>query len=445
MDVDRPLKMEKDYSSIVDAQVPGISALAKEGRLMEALEQLQTLEKQTRVAADLASTSRLLILAVNLCFDAQDWKTLNEQIVLFSKKRGQLKQAIAKMVQEAMSKIENTPTMEVKLALIHTLLEVTEGKIYVEIEGARLTRMLSKIKEDEGKIAEAADILHRLQVETYGSMERAEKVDFILEQMRLMLAKMDFVRTQLVSKKINPKYFEKEETSALKLRYYQLMIEYGVHEEQYFEVCKHYYEIYNTKSVQESDQWKEALQNIILYAILAPFNNEQSDLLNRISHDKKLEDLPLFKTFLKYFLTPEIIEWSVIEAKFKDAILSVKCHGIKNVSRESQWKVVRDRVIEHNIRVISKYYARIRMDRLSVLLSLTPREAEEYLSKLVVNKTIFGRINRPAGVVSFTPKKDPSEVLNEWTSSTNALLSLVEKSIHLIAREEMVHKITEVK
>ena len=37
-------------------------------------------------------------------------------------------------------------------------------QIYVEIERARLTRTLAKIKEDAGKISEAADILQELQV-----------------------------------------------------------------------------------------------------------------------------------------------------------------------------------------------------------------------------------------------------------------------------------------
>ena len=47
-----------------------------------------------------------------------------------------------------------------------------------------------------------------VQVETYGSMEKREKVEFILEQMRLCLAKKDYIRTQIISKKISPKYFE---------------------------------------------------------------------------------------------------------------------------------------------------------------------------------------------------------------------------------------------
>lgn len=81
------------------------------------------------------------------------------------------------------------------MEFINTLLEITEGKIYVEIERARLTRTLATIKEQEGNVNEAADILQALQVETFGSMEKREKTDFILEQMRLNLARKDYVRT----------------------------------------------------------------------------------------------------------------------------------------------------------------------------------------------------------------------------------------------------------
>ncbi len=46
------------------------------------------------------------------------------------------------------------------------------------------------------------------QVETYGSMEKNEKVDFILEQIRLCLAKKDSIRAQIISKKISIKFFD---------------------------------------------------------------------------------------------------------------------------------------------------------------------------------------------------------------------------------------------
>jgi hypothetical protein len=49
-------------------------------------------------------------------------------------------------------------------------------QIYVEVERARLTHKLAKMKEEEGNITEAANIIQELQVETYGSMEKREKV-----------------------------------------------------------------------------------------------------------------------------------------------------------------------------------------------------------------------------------------------------------------------------
>ena len=44
------------------------------------------------------------------------------------------------------------------------LQSVTEGKIYIEIERARLTKRLAKISEEEGKIDEAADLLQEVAV-----------------------------------------------------------------------------------------------------------------------------------------------------------------------------------------------------------------------------------------------------------------------------------------
>ena len=43
-------------------------------------------------------------------------------------------------------------------------------------------------------------IITELHVETYGTMSRKEKVEFILEQMRLTIANGDFVRAQIISK-----------------------------------------------------------------------------------------------------------------------------------------------------------------------------------------------------------------------------------------------------
>lgn len=55
-------------------------------------------------------------------------------------------------------------------------------------------------------------------------MEKKEKVEFILEQMRLCLAKKDYIRTQIISKKINTKFFD-EPGTAVTVGYFALNIE----------------------------------------------------------------------------------------------------------------------------------------------------------------------------------------------------------------------------
>lgn len=164
------------------------------------------------------------------------------------------------------------------------------------MERARLTKILAEIKEKEGKISDAADILQELQIETFASMEQREKTEFILEQMRLNLLRKDYIRTQIVSRKINIKYFAAEETSDLKLRYYELMIQHAMHGSQYLDVCKYYREVYQTKSVAADEtKWAEILRYIVVFIVLAPWGNDQSDLINRIKLDKNLEKLQLYK------------------------------------------------------------------------------------------------------------------------------------------------------
>jgi 26S proteasome regulatory subunit N5 len=68
------------------------------------------------------------------------------------------------------------------------------------------------------------------------------------------------------------------------------------------------------------------------------------------------------------------------------------------------------------------------------------QETEKFLSNLVENGTIRAKTDRPSGVVSFARSQDPESVLNTWSTQLNELMALVNKTTHLINREEMVHK-----
>ncbi|MCJ1300817.1 hypothetical protein MMC08_003616 [Hypocenomyce scalaris] len=474
-------KPDKDFTKEADKLIPEAQELAKDN-VQAALDKLLGLEKQTRQASDLASTSRLLVAVVTICKDSGDWSLLNEQVLLLSKKHGQLKQATTKMVQVVMGFLNETPNAETKLSVIETLRTVTEGKIFVEVERARVTRILSDMKKEQGDLNAAADILCELQVETFGSMERREKTEFILEQVSLCIEKGDWTQAGILSRKISTKYFarkpkktpeqvekdrkerehkeknrtaddpplEKEDdVTDLKLRYYEQQITLAKHDDKYLEACKHYRQVLDTESVEENpEQLHAVLQRVIYYIILSPHDNEQSDLLHRIHSDTRNSLIPSEAQLLKLFTVPELMRWPIVAEKFGPHLCTTDVFDASPSESDpkayQRWQDLRKRVIEHNVRVVAKYYTRIQMGRLTQLLDLDEEETESYISQLVTAKTVYAKIDRPARVVSFAKVRDADEVLNEWSGSMKSLLGLLERIDHLITKEEMMARIAPV-
>ena len=80
-------------------------------------------------------------------------------------------------------------------------------------------------------------------------------------------------------------------------------------------------------------------------------------------------------------------------------------------------------------------------DSLTIKCCHVFKETEEFLSSLVVNGTVSAQIDRLAGIIEFRKHKDPNEILNDWSNNINQLMKLVNKSTHLITKEEMLHKV----
>jgi len=226
-----------------------------------------------------------LVAIVTISKNSGDWSLLNEQVLLLSKKHGQLKQATTKMVQVVMGFLDSTPDLETKLSVIETLRTVTEGKIFVEVERARVTRILSNIKKEQGDLKSATETLCELQVETFGSMERREKTEFILAQVALCIESEDWTQAGILSRKISTKslreslkkteeQLEKEkqdrekkrakgedvpepvedDVTDLKLRFYEQQITLAKHDDKYLDACKHYRQVLDTEAVEEDPQ-----------------------------------------------------------------------------------------------------------------------------------------------------------------------------------------------
>ncbi|XP_030373830.1 26S proteasome non-ATPase regulatory subunit 12 [Scaptodrosophila lebanonensis] len=479
----RITKMEVDYEPACNEKIPFAKEMAKKNpdSFHEAVEMMLQLEKQTRLGADMVSCSRVLVAICQICFEAGNWNALNEYVSLLVRRRSQLKQAVVKMIQECCTYVDKTPDKDTKLKLIDTLRSVTEGKIYVEIERARLTKILADIKEADGDVVGAAAVMEELQVETYGSMDKREKVELILEQMRLCLLKEDNVSTQIIAKKISIKFFDDPAQHDLKLKFYNLMINLN-RDTSFLNTSRHYQAIAepprkkplvavdsttddkkkeDDKKKKEDDdkkpdtepemevelteaqlvELKDKLVCAVLYCVLAPYDNEQSDMMAHLSKNKKLEDVPVYKEILRLFMSKELINFDTFNADFGRVLAENEMfkdntkHGKKCIAE------LKDRLIEHNIRIIALYYSRLHLTRMSELLNLPTNRCEEYLSKLANTDTIRVKIDRPAGIIYFTTKKSASDVLNNWATDVNQLMSLVNKTCHLINKEECVYSV----
>ncbi len=427
----------------IDQKISAAVALVKTESRQAAIDKLLSIERVNRMAAAAPETSVVCVAIIRILHAEKDWRAIGEHVVLISKRRAQLKAAVTRTVQEAMSYLDETPDEETKLALLQTLRDVTAGKIYVELERARLTRTLAKIREKNGDIEGAAEIMQETQVETFSGMERKEKFDFILEQMRLCMEKNDFIRAAIIAKKIMPRQLNRDELKEIKMRFYSHMIRIHARNSDYLEICRAYLERYEAYCAEENlDLAVRELKLACLFLVLSPRDSMQSDLLHRIQEFKNMEHVPVYADLLKLFSTHELIRWTILRERYAEELGSVVVLAAEEIKDEKiPWESsLHERVTEHNLRVVSKYYSRIRLGNLAKLLDLSDDETERKLAAMVSDKkALWAKIDRPAQIVSFAKPKDADAILNGWASNVTQLLDIVERTCHLVHRETMVH------
>lgn len=440
------LEERVDLAAETDAKVTQASTLAQSGQLAEALALLAAMEKKCRLGNDNSSLVKVCEASLKLCKDYgnDSFESLISTLQTLSTRRSQKTAAIRALVQTALPwcvqepyaplPASNEDDKKIRDRLVEVLLEITDGKIFLERERAQLTRALATIKEDQGDIAAAADTLQDVHVETFGSLSKRDKVEFILEQLRLTLAKKDFIRAHIVAGKISKKSLSEENMEEYKVKFYTLMTIYDRHKKDALALAKDYHAIYSTPHIQsDSVKSMEALKATVVFLGLSPYGNEQHDMMNRINLDSNLEQIPGFKMALELFLKKEIIHYPMATLNEMEQIPAI----LQDDLLEHWHQTFHRRVIQHNIRIVAVYYKRIELSRLAQLLQLDPVRLELEISAMVSEGAIYAKIDRPKSVVRFSPPLSPESVLSNWAADIDKMLHLVETTSHLINKENM--------
>jgi len=132
-----------------------------------------------------------------------------------------------------------------------------------------------------------------------------------LYQMHLVLLRNDFVRVQILSRKVSKRHLNEKGLEKLKISYYQFMIRYYIHEKMILDVAKSYQVIFDTINKAEEDLKKEvteenptllnsSFQNFVIYLLISPYENEKVDMMHIIERDyaRSLEDNDLLSRFV---------------------------------------------------------------------------------------------------------------------------------------------------
>jgi len=286
-------KPDSDVAESVDLAVANAKSI---NNVLQGVEAVLLIEKKQRQAENEVNTLYACKAILQMMYEAKNWPMLSEQISVICKRRSQFQRVVTKLVQIAMEWLDEISGENLNL-LLTALLGVTEGKIYVECERARLTKRKAKIKEEEGDMAAAAKILGELQIETFGSMVRREKIEFLLEQMRYYLANQDLVRCGLIRNKITDKAIREDPTQ--EKRYWELSLRlFYLRDRQFLEMAKGYRRILElflqakeyvaqannpkpTKKVDENKKEEKKLSKDEQKKALAKKQKEEKELIRK--------------------------------------------------------------------------------------------------------------------------------------------------------------------
>ncbi|BFU20180.1 proteasome regulatory subunit, putative [Entamoeba histolytica HM-1:IMSS-B] len=407
-------------------------------------------------------TDLLLKVVEGLLSNAWKYKTVESVVDVFNfilGRRAQQKTAITKAVQICSSYIPELKNKNVKgyELLAKTICTQTEGKVFVDVLRAQIVKDFALYLEENKRLDEATQIMQSMHIETFTSLDKKERMDFLLVQFRIALECEDYLRVLLLSNKVNRTTIQSEGFEELRLEFCRLMIQYNIHENNYIENCRMMLMIYDTLKSLSSELKMEisenkflrkqeycldsslALKLSVIFLICADFIPEKKDLLVRLKSIRELENFPPYQTAVQMFLTEEVIDsnkWIPVYVQLYNS----ECLSHLNISSDEISNHLKLQITQHNIRMIAKYYHDITLSRFSQLLGISLEELEKQICALVNLKQIYAKINRPKGIVSFVKSKDPKEVLDIWTEDIKQLLTLVNDTCFLIETEKMVHQ-----
>ncbi|KAF5140127.1 26s proteasome regulatory complex component [Vairimorpha ceranae] len=362
-------------------------------------ESLYEKERLARKEGDLNALKSIFMEMLQTCNTDQEIISL---IKILAVRRGQLPESIRWLVNEIFtSKKDDNKFIKMLLS------EVIEGKIYLERERVEYTLyLMSRASSPE----EALSFILDVPVETFTLIDDTTIIRYQLEQLRLCLEVQDWIKANIILKRIRQRYFEENNAIEERLNFYTYKIRLLLGQGNFLEASKTYL---NLNKYYEKKE----------YAVLASFFciiAEEKDydtmriLLNDKYNDKNM------RIILDQFLDNLLIKKDIIEdlKQILTNFLNIEIFMLK----------IHDAINYHNFKIIEKFYSIINISTFTDLMEMNEEDLINKISFMVNTQQSKCKINQREKTVTFENKKMIKNVDN-----------LMDK---LITVDHLIHKET---
>ncbi|OAG29324.1 26S proteasome regulatory subunit N5 [Nematocida displodere] len=413
------------------------------------MEALLEQEKSFRLNGDKDRLADVLIAMVD---HARTDKETIEIIALMSKKKGQLKEALAKMIGHAYAKkqaeyhtsleeysFRKVRTVDLSEAFEHehnkhaeteptpllqflrTLLSsVIEGKIYLEGVRVLVTDGIKQILLSQNMVKEALETIYSVNVETFSSLTTEDILKYQLEQMYLAIISRETEKASTLSKRLSQRHLE--EAPSLKPFYLNRMIFVHLREKDYHGVSSVFSEIRKSEeSVDGAHSLNVSLG--IFYGILSLHHPYSPMLIKGNTESKLCPDSS--RVLGEMFISTRLVKQDELASSLAQAPSEVQ-------QAYAHYQEEIDKILtEHNIIVISTYYNRITIESMSSILSTPTSVLTPLITEMIRKKMLTGIVDQMSGTVVFSlPEND----LEDWSTGIDKCLDLIIKISHNITK-----------
>ncbi|KAI5185084.1 26S proteasome regulatory subunit N5 [Nematocida homosporus] len=419
---------------------------------MHNMDSLLEQEKHFRLNGEKEQSTRILQELVDHSLP-QGSESLLETIRLMGRRKGQIKEAFEKMILYAYDKMlkqtnttlslysyRDTPLIDIKeaystpasttakdtpfLQFLQTLLStVIEGKIYLEGLRVLVTDAIKQIYLSQGDIQQGLLSIYNVNVETFSSLPVDEVLKYQLEQMRLSILAKDHEKAGILANRISQRQLQ--EVPSLKPAYLNRMIFVYLGKKEYFNVAAIFQEM--TQSDEESSSTlthSTAPAFTIFYALLSLFHSSTPYLLQKSTEHKLCSDAA--RVLGEKFLARHLIQPSALLAVLNQSEIFPELINYHQ-------KEIERTILQHNLRVVSSYYTRITIQRMSEIFQMPEKEITDLITEMIRAKLINAEIDQISSTLTIHSNQNE---LAEWTSSIEKWLDLLIKISHRISKTE---------